>query len=178
MSSSSSPGPTSPTSPPGATARCRGCGARLRPGDTWCSLCHRNVLDGPEPGPAELESHRPSVPEPALGAQARTDPALGAQARTGPAFGAEARTGPALAPAPRAAADDERSPTDPAVLAAADRLIAQLASAEAALNRESPLNALQGRLGTRGGGVTLAVVGGLVLLGIGLLGLTLLGLLL
>lgn len=69
-------------------------------------------------------------------------------------------------------------PTDPVVVATADRLIAELAAAAADRGRESRLRTLQTKFGVRGGGVVLAVSGGVVLLAIGVLGLTLLGLLL
>jgi hypothetical protein len=58
-----------------------------------------------------------------------------------------------------------------------DRLIGELAAAEADRGRESRLGQLQDRFGTRGGAVTLAVIGGVVLLAVAILGLTVLGLL-
>jgi hypothetical protein len=66
---------------------------------------------------------------------------------------------------------------DPAITATVDRLIAELAAAEADRGRESRLGQLQGRFGTRGGAVTLAVIGGVALLAVAIVGLTVLGLL-
>jgi hypothetical protein len=67
------------------------------------------------------------------------------------------------------------------VVAVAERLLAELAAAEARSEENSALGSLHARMsefGGRGGGALLAVVGGTVLLVVTILGMTLLGLLL
>lgn len=144
--------------------RCPSCGSRVRPEDSWCSLCHHNL--------------RPTASEPTFEPAPTTEP--GATTKPGPGGTPSAVTGePARGPlslVKTGLASVERP--DPAVLSEADRLIAELAAAEAERARESGFGTWSGRLGTRTGGVLLAVVGGVVLLVTGLLGLSLLGLLL
>ena len=137
----------------GSAIRCPACGSRIRPEESWCSLCHHSLLAAEpaaaQPGFLEPESHQPESQQPESQQQVslkKRDPAV-------------------------------QSATDPSVIATADRLIAELAAAEAARARESGLAGMQGRFGGRNGGVILAVVGGVLLLVIGILGLTLLGLL-
>jgi len=127
----------------GSAIRCPACGSRIRPEESWCSLCHHSLLE-PEPAAAQLGFLEPESQQPV--SLKKRDPAV-------------------------------QSATDPSVIATADRLIAELAAAEAARARESGLAGMQGRFGGRNGGVILAVVGGVLLLVIGILGLTLLGLL-
>ena len=127
------------------SARCPSCGSRLRPEESWCSLCHHNLLTDK---PVE-------VAEPA----ARGGP----KGLDGPAtFVTHMLAGEPLA--------------DPVAAATADRLIAQLAVAEADRDRESGFGALFAQLGARGG-VVLAAISGVLLLAVGILGLTLFGLL-
>jgi hypothetical protein len=152
MSTAPSPGPGTPV---GAARRCRACGARLRQQESWCSLCHSSVLDDEPALSTPVEASAPAKP---------VEP--GALVEPGEPVEPGAPVGPVERPA------------DPAVAAAADRLLAQLAAAEAGRARESGLTALQGRLGVRGGGAMLAAIGGAILLVVGILGLTLLGLLL
>jgi hypothetical protein len=135
----------------GSVTRCVACGSRLRPEENWCSLCHHSVSAG---APARPGDEAPTPP------------------------GDEAQLGPETEPEPflRLPAPVEPVP-DPVVIAAADRLIAELAAAEAGRDRESGLGSLQDRLGARSG-LVLAVGGGVMLLVIGILGLTLLGLML
>ena len=144
------PGPWGPAgaAKPSAAARCRNCGARLRPEETWCSLCHQNVVD-----------ETPSVPEPRVEPLAETalSPEPGAQQSEPVAAG-------------RPAAD-----VDPDVAAAADRMLAELAASVTAGGQESRFGALRGSLGPYGG-MILGLAAGVALLACGLLGLTLLGL--
>lgn len=74
MSSSSLPGPGTST---GSATRCRGCGARMRPEETWCSLCHRSVL---EVEPAAAEAQRPPEAQAAAEPGRPVDPTVLAQA--------------------------------------------------------------------------------------------------
>lgn len=69
-------------------------------------------------------------------------------------------------------------PADPVAAAAADKLITELAAAEAVRNRESGISTLSGQLGGRSGGLIVASIGGVALLVVIILGLTLLGLVL
>jgi hypothetical protein len=128
------------------TARCHSCGSRLRPEETWCSLCHQKVpTDTSDPtdisDPADTSAPAKPEPEPSL-----------------------------AAPVGRLSAKQAD--------AEADRLITALAAAEADRARESRFGALQDRFGTGRSGLVLAVIGGVLMLGVGLVGLTVLGLLL
>jgi hypothetical protein len=152
----------------GPATRCPACGSRLRPEETWCSLCHHNLLA--VPGTA--------APLPVTEAAAGTAGPAGT-AGTGVAGAAGAAPdGPEPERLSLVKSGSASAGPSTAVVSAADRLIAQLAAAEAERARTSGLGALHSRLGSRSGGVILAVVGGVVLLGAGVLGLSLLGLLL
>ena len=149
MSSPPLPGPSSPAgaAKPSAT-RCRNCGARLRPEETWCSLCHQNVVD-----------ETPNVPEP------RAEPL--AEPGPFPEPGADpAESGPPARPG---------ADLDPELESAADRMLAELAASVTARSQESRFGALRSSLGPYGG-MILGLAAGITLLACGLLGLTLLGL--
>jgi hypothetical protein len=169
----SSPSSSGPRNAAAAGARCRACGSRLRPTDTWCSLCHTSVA------PVGGEAGSGAGPEPA----GPLDPGL-PSAFSGPSTptGAD-RADPVAAADPADPADPVATPdsADPVAAAdpvvAADRLLAELAAAEAERARESGVGALQRKLGLRGG-LLIAVAGGAALLIVGILGLTLLGMLL
>jgi hypothetical protein len=151
----------------GPVTRCPACGSRLRPEETWCSLCHHNLLAVPET----------AAPLPVTEA-AVTEAAGTGAAGTGAAGAGAAPDGPEPERLSLVKSGSASAGPSTAVLSAADRLIAQLAAAEAERARTSGLGALHSRLGSRSGGVILAVVGGVVLLMAGVLGLSLLGLLL
>jgi hypothetical protein len=161
MSSSSS---SRPRSVAGPVVRCPACGSRVRPAETWCSLCHHNLVTSATPKPAADQALLESVAQ---------EP--DAEVEVGPA---EVGPGIADAGAGPAAADHEAiDEAMPAVAqSTADRLLAGLAADEAERARESRLHAWQNRFAGRSGAVILAVVGSVVLLVIGMLGLTLLGL--
>src|SRR5690349_2659953 len=166
MSSSSSSRPRSVTGP---VTRCPACGSRVRPAETWCSLCHHNLVASATPKPAADQA----LLEPVV-----LDPVaqeLDAEVEAGPA---EVGAGSADGDAGSAAADHEAidEATEAAAESEADRLLAGLAADEAERARESRLHGWQNRFAGRSGPVILAVVGSAVLLVIGMLGLTLLGL--
>jgi len=155
MSSAPPPETPSPETPrAGADLRCRSCGAKVRAEETWCSLCHTLIAsDAAGAAPSEPV---PSEPAPASAASAAS-----------PASAASA-----------ASAGDEPGPGphehDPEAVAAADRLLAQLAADENA--REDPWNVVpKGGLSGRRG-MALAVGGGVAFALVIVLGLTLLGL--
>jgi hypothetical protein len=122
----------------------------LRPEETWCSLCHQNVVD-----------ETPSVPEP------RAEPALDADPGPIPIPGAE--------PAEPVVAALAGADVDPELVAKADRMLAELAASVTTGSQESRLGALRSSLGPYGG-MILGLAAGITLLACGLLGLTLLGL--
>jgi hypothetical protein len=137
---SAAPSPESPR--PEADLRCLVCGAKVRPEENWCSLCHTPVGHTPD-GPAATAPDGADTPS-----------------------GAAGTAGDGERPAPRE--------VDPEAVAAAEKLLAQLAADEAA--REDtwnvvPREGLSGRRGTAlaiGGGVAFAL---LLVLGLTLLGL-------
>jgi len=156
MSSSPSSGPRHVLETDG---RCRSCGARLRPDDAWCSLCHAPVAT--EPVPAQW-APPPSAPPADVPEDTPEDVVE-----------------------PSAVEDDElewtgpRPDPDPEVSAAADELIAELAVLEARRDRESGIGALRQRFGglsPRAAALVLAAGVGVGLLVVVLLGLTVVGL--
>jgi hypothetical protein len=150
---------SSPSSTPpgtGQITRCSACGSRLRPEESWCSLCHHRVADDVPP----------AVPAAAAGPGAELDP-VGPVDPVGPGDPADA----SIPVAPT-------RPADPAVLAQAEQLLAVLAATEAEHGRDSRFSVLQNWVGSRGGGAIVAAAGGVLLLIVGMLGLTLLGVLL
>ncbi len=167
---------SSPSSRPrndgGPTARCHSCGSRLRPEETWCSLCHQRVLAAtpiePDAGPAELAKSGEIGPfkEGTQASQPLVD-RVGELLVDRVGEGLVDRVGEATVNGRKARSSDE-----------ADRLIAKLAAAEADRHRDSRLAALHGRFGTARGGVMLAGIGGVILLVIAVIGMTVLGLLL
>jgi hypothetical protein len=182
---SSSPSSRSVTAA-GNDARCPKCDARVRPGQTWCSLCHTDLSaaseeastpavvdelgDGPADTPQPADTADPSDAEPSNADPSTAEPATAATSN--------AETSNADP------ADEELTPERSAALAeaalAADRMLVELAAAEADRARESGVHALQGRLGTGGRSTAMLIagVGGALLLAVIVLGLTLLGLLL
>jgi hypothetical protein len=158
---SSSPSSRS-VSASGTDRRCTKCGSRVRPEQTWCSLCHTSVS-------------APSADESKWGSVAALVDELGdtlADEPPPPPFSAASTS-----------AEDvtaDRSTARAQAVLSADRLLIQLAAAEAGRSRESRLSALQEKLGTggRSTAVLIAGIGGALLLAITVLGLTLLGLLL
>jgi hypothetical protein len=149
----------------GPATRCPACGSRLRPEETWCSLCHHNLLAVPGTAAPLL------VTEAAAGTAGTAGTGVAGAAGAAP-------DGPEPERLSLVKSGSASAGPSTAVVSAADRLIAQLAAAEAERARTSGLGALHSRLGSRSGGVILAVVGGVVLLVAGVLGLSLLGLLL
>jgi hypothetical protein len=178
-----------------ATGKCSKCGSRLRAGETWCSLCYQSVAAGlpqadwaspvssgpvsPQPPPSEPPSSEPlssefpsSEPWPSEFLSSEYLPL-----KSGPDLPSSVLSPGSVSAAPGAAA----RALDPGVIAVAERLLAELAAAEARSEENSALGSLHARMsefGGRGGGALLAVVGGTVLLVVTILGMTLLGLLL
>jgi hypothetical protein len=158
MSSAPSTGPRSAA---GTQTRCQSCGSRLRPEETWCSLCHTPVAT------AKDESQwAPLIPpeEPVRAAVPPDENPLLAASAAAAAYVAALRSD-----APREA--------DPDVAATAARLISELAASEADRSRESRFAQLQDRFGVsgKGGVVLIAAGGGVLFLVVGLVGLTVLG---
>ena len=149
----------------GTELRCRTCRARLRPEETWCSLCHTPVATVEDTSQwAPLIPPEEPVRAPAPRMAAAENPLAAASAAAAEYVAGRSTDGE---PEPRTL---DRDPD-----AVADRLIADLAVAEAARGQESRFAVWSSRFSGRGGGVMLAAVGGVVLLAAGLIGLTVLG---
>jgi hypothetical protein len=182
MSSSPSSGPRHAQV---TTGRCAACGARLRPEEKWCSLCHTVVPEervGAQWAPPVQAAIVPDLGE----SEVRNTPDQIVELRDDTDLrdgelrdGAEPGNGEREDGGRRASAVSGEP--DPAVIAAADQLLAQLRIAEAVLARESGLGQVRQRLGgmsPRNAALLLAGVGGTVLLAVTVLGLTLIGLVL
>jgi hypothetical protein len=72
MSSAPSPAPRH-----AVADRCSSCGARLRPAETWCSLCHTPVTDG-VPVAEDIPAAAPADPDPVEDDGPEADPAVNA----------------------------------------------------------------------------------------------------
>jgi hypothetical protein len=118
--------------------RCPACGARVRPDDDWCSLCHRALREPAAAGDSVFEFDAVGL-EPA-------DP----DADRGPAMSTAGLTTADAAPPARSGVDD-----------VAARMLAELAVAESA-KLPGPLATLRQAQG--GGQLAIAAVGGAILL--------------
>jgi hypothetical protein len=147
--------------------RCTSCGARLRPEESWCSLCHASVPEAPV-----LAEWAPPVEESII--RGAADQGVADLGESG-----EGESGQrAVVVGGEGAATAE---SDAEIAAAADQLLAELKRAEALLARESGLGKLRDLLGERSPRATavlLAGAGGVGLLILTILGLTLIGLVL
>jgi hypothetical protein len=173
----------------GTDRRCTKCGSRVRPEENWCSLCHTSIA-APGKGESEwgsiaaLVDELGDIPadEPQPPPDSAAEPESAADDSATDASGDDSATD---ASGDDSATDDEdanldRSAARAEAALAADRLLTELAAAEARRKRESGLNALQDKLGVggRSTAVLIAAVGGALLLILTILGMTLLGLLL
>jgi hypothetical protein len=159
MSSSPSTGPRSAS---GTQTRCQSCGSRLRPEETWCSLCHTPVAT------AKDESQwAPLIPP--------EEPVRAPVPRDGNPL--EAASAAAAAYIAARGAHTPRREADADVAATAARLLSELAASEADRSRETRFAQLQDRIGVsgKGGAVLIAAGGGVLFLVVGLVGLTVLG---
>ncbi|MEZ0490734.1 hypothetical protein AB2L28_00600 [Kineococcus sp. TBRC 1896] len=58
------PAPAGPARAAVAAQRCPSCGARTRPEESWCSLCHTSLLPAPVPPTTPATSATPATPAP------------------------------------------------------------------------------------------------------------------
>jgi hypothetical protein len=127
-----------PAEPTGAAGRCTECGARVRPDDRWCTLCHTPVA---VPVPPAVPAH--ATPEPAA--------RLADESVAGPVDAASE------------AASEARDEAAARAAEAAERMLAELRVGEA--RRLSPrLAAIRPR--SKAAEAALACVGGLVMVGV------------
>jgi hypothetical protein len=155
----------------GTDLRCTKCGSRVRPEQTWCSLCHTSIS-----APGDWGSVTELVGE--LGDALADEPSPVSAAASDAATADEGVRADEAVAADQSAAQVEAAQAEAALTA--DRLLVELAAAESGRTRESRLSALQGKLGLggRSTAILIAGAGGVLLLTVMFLGLTLLGLLL
>lgn len=131
------------TATPSLDVRCPQCGALVRAGADWCTLCYADLRPAPDPAPEP----EPALPGPAdLTVGVPEDEGVAGQPRRG----RHARLDPAY--------DGSGAPTDadPETGLSVDAMLALLAA-----ENDQPLQGLTSRLDTTGSRVV-AMVGGFV----------------
>jgi hypothetical protein len=174
MSIPQEPAPTTAT----AVERCPSCGARVRPEDTWCTLCHAPVhhdavaAAGPDTPPraAGVVPDEPPLEPPLEPGVARSE--LATAARAVVAAHERAAGGPAADPDEEYEETDEEARARQARDAETERLLEALSVTESGtlpprLVRLSP--------GNHAAGAVLAVLGGCIVLAVLMAGLAVVG---